>query len=102
MAKRRLGRRRGRLIFTFVLAGFVVTAVSIVWRRSIGISQSRTLRSLETERLQLEGERARLARDLQEATSRPRLGGIAERRLGMHVPADHQLVFLRRAGPDAR
>lgn len=95
-------RRRGRLIFALLLAGFVIVTASVVWRRSIGIAQARALRELETERLQLEGERARLARDLQEATSRPRLGGVAERRLGMRVPSDGQVVFLRRQSRDAR
>ncbi|HUF65941.1 MAG TPA: hypothetical protein VMM17_08190 [Gemmatimonadaceae bacterium] len=102
MAKRRVKRRRGRMIFAFVLAGFVAVTGSVVWRRSVGISQSRSLRELDRVRLQLEGERARLARDLQEATSRARLGPIAERRLGMHVPSDRQVVILRRPATDAR
>jgi cell division protein FtsL len=102
VAKRRVARRRGRLIVALVLAGFVLIAASVIWRRSVGIAQMRSLRELEQVRKQLEGERARLARDLQEATSRPRLGAVAERRLGMHVPSDRQVIFLRRLRSDAR
>lgn len=79
-----------------VLAGFVGVSASVIWRRSLGIAQARTLRELETRRTQLVGERVRLARDLQEASSRGRLGGVAERRLGMQVPSDRQVVFIRR------
>lgn len=101
MAKRRVKRKRGRTIFAFVLAGFVMVTGSVVWRRSVGINQVRALRELDRVRLQLEGDRARLARDLQEATSRSRLVPIAERRLGMHVPSDRQVVILRRPAADA-
>jgi hypothetical protein len=101
VAKRRVRRKRGRTIFAFVLAGFVIVTGSVVWRRSVGINQSRTVRELDRVRLQLEGERARLSRDLQEATSRARLGPVAERRLGMHVPSDRQVVILRRPASDA-
>lgn len=101
MAKRRLSRKKARLIFVLALAGFVGVSASVVWRRSIGIAQARSLRELETKRTHLEGERARLARDLQEATSRGRLGGVAERRLGMQIPSDRQVVFIRRQVSDA-
>ncbi len=85
-----------------LLAAFIVVSASVIWRRSVGISQARTLRELETALKQLEGERARLTSALQEETSRPRLGALAERRLGMHVPSDRQVVFLRRVNADAR
>ena len=101
MAKRRVAPR-GRVIAILVLAGFVLVSGSVIWRRSVGIEQSRSLRELDRVRLQLEGDRARLARDLREATSRARLGAIAERRLGMHVPSDRQVVILLRSPSEAR
>lgn len=101
MAKRRIARR-GQRIVALILAGFVVMAASVVWRRSVGIAQSQALRELERARLQLERDRTGLARDLREATSRVRLGPIAERRLGMRVPTDRQVVILRRAPREIR
>jgi hypothetical protein len=68
----------------------------------VGIAQTRSIRQLDRERLQLEGDRARLARDLREATSRARLGMVAERRLGMRIPSDRQVIILRRVKTDAR
>jgi cell division protein FtsL len=101
MAKRRVAPR-GRVIAVLVLAGFVLVSASVIWRRSVGIEQARSLRELDRVRLQLEGDRARLARDLREATSRARLGAIAERRLGMQVPSDRQVVILLRSPDEAR
>ena len=81
-----------------VLAAFVFVALSIVWRRTIGIGQSERLATLDGKRTELEGERARLESDIRDATSRQRLGVIAESQLGMHVPSDKQVVILPRAG----
>jgi cell division protein FtsL len=89
---------RGRTIVALVLAAFVVVALSIVWRRTIGIEQSSRLAKLDAKRNELEGERARLESDLREASSRQRLGVAAETRLGMHVPSDKQVVILPAAG----
>jgi len=101
MAKRRVAPR-GRVIAALVLAGFVLVSGSVIWRRSAGIAQASSLREMERVRLQLEGDRARLARDLREATSRARLGPIAEQRLGMRVPSDRQLVILLRSPGETR
>jgi cell division protein FtsL len=89
---------RGRTIVALVLAAFVVVALSIVWRRTIGIEQSSRLAKLDAKRSELEGERARLESELREASTRQRLGVVAETRLGMHVPSDKQVVILPAAG----
>ncbi|MEA2763702.1 MAG: cell division protein FtsL [Gemmatimonadaceae bacterium] len=81
-----------------VLAAFVLVALSIVWRRTIGIGQSERLATLDGKRTQLEGERARLESDIRDASSRQRLGSMAESQLGMHIPSDRQVVILPRAG----
>jgi cell division protein FtsL len=89
---------RGRAIVALVLAAFVLVALCIVWRRTLGISQSERLATLDGKRNELEGERARLESDIRDASSRQRLGVIAETKLGMHIPSDRQVVILPRTG----
>ncbi len=95
MAKRRVSGR-GRSVAALLLLGFVLASVVVIWRRSAGIEQARALRELERRRVELLAERARLERDIRDASSRARLVPIAERRLGMHVPLDHEIVHLPR------
>ena len=45
---------------------------------------------------ELLAERARLERDIRDASSRARLVPLAERRLGMHLPLDSEIVLLVR------
>lgn len=79
-----------------VLVAFVLLASLVIWRRSVGIAGARELRELGQRRLQLEGDRARLARDIRAASSREKLVPIVERRLGMRVPSDDQMIILER------
>jgi cell division protein FtsL len=97
MAKRGVALR-GRSLVALVLTAFVLVALSIVWRRTLGIGQSERLATLDGKRSELEGERARLESDIRDASSRQRLGVVAESHLGMHVPSDRQVVILPRAG----
>lgn len=97
MAKRGVALR-GRTLIALVLAAFVLVALAIVWRRTIGIGQSETLARLDVKRTELEGERARLEGEIRDASSRQSLGVVAESRLGMHIPSDQQVVILPRAG----
>lgn len=87
---------RGRTLIALILLGFVLVALSVVWRRTIGISKSKQLTELDTRRVELEGERARLESDIRDASTRQRLGAAVEARLGMHIPADNQVVILQR------
>lgn len=80
-----------------ILTGFVLLTSLVIWRRSFGISTARELQELGQTRLQLEGDRARLARDIRAASSREKLMPIAEQRLGMRVPSDGQLIILQRS-----
>jgi cell division protein FtsL len=93
MAKRGV-TLRGRTLVGIVLTAFVLVALSIVWRRTIGIGQSEHLAQLDSRRMALESERARLEGEIRDASSRQRLGVAVESRLGMHVPADKQVVIL--------
>ncbi len=96
MAKSGVGLR-GRSLVGLLLGAFVLIALAIVWRRTIGISQSEQLAVLDSKRVTLESERARLEAEIRDASSRQTLGTTVERRLGMHVPTDRQVVILPRA-----
>ena len=89
-------RRRGRSVVALVLVGFVVLASVVIWRRSFGIAESREIRALERERLQLLAEKARLAGEIRTLSGRARLAPVAEQRLRMHVPNDTQVVIIQR------
>lgn len=97
MAKNGVGMR-GRSIIGLLLGAFLIVALSIVWRRTIGISQSEKLAALDTKKTQLQSERARLESEIRDASARQTLGSVVERRLGMHIPSDRQVVILPRSG----
>ncbi len=92
---------RGRNLVGLLLAAFVVVALAVVWRRTIGIRQSETVTTLDARKGQLQGERVRLESEIREASSRQRLGETVENRLGLRIPADTQVVILPRQTQDA-
>ncbi len=99
MTKRRTSRprqRRGRSFVALALVAFVLVASLVVWRRSVGVAESRTLEALRREQAQLEARKAQLERDIRDLSSRAVLAPIAERVLGMHVARDDEQVFLIR------
>lgn len=93
MAKRQL--KRGRWIVAAVLIGFVVVSAAVVSRRSYGYREGLELTALQRRKAHLESERVRLDQEIRTASSRARLLPIAER-LGMHMPAETQIVVLER------
>ena len=95
MAKGSVGMR-GRSLVGLFLVAFLVVALAIVWRRTIGIGQAEQLAALDARKTQLESERARLDGQIREATARQTLGAVVEQRLGMHIPSDRQVVILSR------
>ncbi len=95
MAKRRVGVR-GRWIVAAILIGFVVTTAAVIARRSYGDAQAREMSTVEERLRQLRNERVRVEAEIRDASSRVRLIPIAEAKLGMHVPADTQVVILPR------
>lgn len=101
MAKRRVKKRRGRSVVALLLLGFVLVSTVVIWRRSMGIDEARRVRELRRELRQLEAERAALERDIRDASSRAQLVPLAERRLGMRFPLDHEVVFLERRATQA-
>jgi cell division protein FtsL len=94
-------RKRGWAVVGLVLVTFVLVASAIVWRRSRGIAAARELRALTRRRAQLVAERAALEGEVRLAASRARIGTVAEQRLGMRVPADTQVVIIKRPAPRA-
>jgi hypothetical protein len=96
MAKRGV-TLRGRSLVAVVLGAFLLVALSIVWRRTIGIGESEQLAQLDAKRVELEGERARLESEIRNSSARHTLGATVERKLGMHIPTDKQVVILPRA-----
>ena len=87
---------RGRTLVGLFLAVFLIVALSIVWRRTIGIRQSQALAALDGRRSQLQSARAQLEGEIRDASARQALGTVVERRLGMHIPTDRQVVILSR------
>ena len=83
-----------------ILCAFVLVALAIVWRRTVGIGQSEHLAVLDAKRVELEGERARLESEIRDASARQTLGTTVEQKLGMHIPTDKQVVILPRSRPN--
>jgi len=94
--------RRGRTWVAALLVGFVVVASAVVWRRAIGLRQGDTLRDLTTQRLQWDGERARLESDIRLLSDRAHLGAVAEQRLHLRVPDDRDVIVLPAVPPPPR
>jgi len=79
-----------------LLAGFLLLATGVIARRTFGINQARSLRALERQRDAVDAARVKLETEIRDASSRAKLGPVAERRLNMHVPADSQVIILSR------
>lgn len=97
MAKGRRVKSFGRSLVLFALLGFFAVAMGVIARRTFGISQARRIRDLERRRDALDASRVQLEVEIREAASRARLGPILEQRLQMYVPADSQVIILRRS-----
>ena len=95
---KRGGRRPtgARFLIVIGLIGFLLVATGVIARRTFGISQAKTLRALQTQRDAIDASRVKLEVEIRDASSRARLGPVAERRLLMHVPADSQVIILPR------
>ena len=92
----RVTRRRGRSVVALTLFGFVLVATSVIWRRTFGLSQSRTLQQLERQRSDLRAQRAQLQREIRDAASREKLTPLVEQRLRLRMPSDSQIIVIER------
>lgn len=77
-----------------ILLGFVLVTTGIIWRRGNGIARAGVIREMDRRRVQLEGQRASLERQIADLSGRAHLGPIVERRLNMRVPDDSQVIVL--------
>ena len=93
------GKRGGVSLLVFALFGFLVVATGVIARRTFGISQARAIRDREQQRDALDAERVKLETEIRDASSRATLGPVVERRLHMYVPADSQVIILKRPEP---
>jgi cell division protein FtsL len=89
---------RGRSLVGLALVAFLMIAGLVVWRRTVGVAESREIAAMQKRVMELEAQRARLEGDIRDLSSRGRLAPLVERRLGMHVPNDTQVVILPREG----
>ena len=95
MAKR--GVKGGRTLVAYALLAFVVISAAVITRRSFGHEEGQRTRELQSRLAALESERIRLNALIRDASSRPQLEPVVEQQLGMHVPADTQVVILQRS-----
>lgn len=79
------------------LLAFVVLAVIVVRRRERGMTEEARIVELDRARRDLDAQRVSLERDLRLASSRDRIEQVAERRLGLRVPSDSQIITLVRS-----
>ncbi len=96
VAKGRVTAAGGRLA-ALLLIGFVLVATGVIWRRSHGFARARVIRDLERRREALAATKVQLEGAIRAASSRSRLEPIVRERLQMQVPADSQVIYLRRS-----
>lgn len=99
MAKR--GLKRGRWMVAGGLIAFVLVSAAVIARRSYGHREGIELTALIRRKAALESERVRLSQAIRLGSSRPVIVPIAERRLGMRLPSESQMVFVKRAARDS-
>ena len=93
MAKR--GLKRGRWIIAGGLVAFVIVSTAVIARRSFGHREGIELTQLRRKKAALESERVKLGQQIRDGSSRSVIVPIAERRLGMHLPRESQMVVLK-------
>ena len=94
-----MGGRAGAWLAVVLLA-FVATSVIVVWRRARGAQEERAIADLDRQKRELVARRVALELELRTAMSAGRIIPAAERRLGLRVATDSQLITLVR-GRDA-
>jgi cell division protein FtsL len=66
----------------------------VTWRQTVGLELERGLAAVQADREIAEAEAVELVRRIEELRSRARVVRVARDRLGMHLPDDHEIVFL--------
>ncbi|HEV2149235.1 MAG TPA: cell division protein FtsL, partial [Longimicrobiaceae bacterium] len=85
-------RGPGRLVL--LLALLLASLAVVVGRQTRGVALQREIRALESDRAVAETERLALQTRIQALQSRARVVRVARERLGMHLPADSEVVLV--------
>ncbi|HEV8364453.1 MAG TPA: hypothetical protein VGQ52_13140 [Gemmatimonadaceae bacterium] len=91
----------GRRTMALALLAFLVLASAIVWRKSVGFAEGQRLRQLAERRTELDAKRTRLDGEIRSNLTLRKLGAVVEKRLGLKVPADSQIILLTRPRADS-
>ena len=95
--RKRRATGRGRPGWVGALGWLLLLLASltlVTWRQTRGVALEREVRRLETARAMKEAERVELTREIERLRSRSRIVQVARDRLGMHLPADNEIVIL--------
>jgi hypothetical protein len=93
--------RSGRRTTALVLLAFLVLASAVVWRKTVGFAEGQKVRQLAERRTELASRRTRLEGEIRSSLTLRKLGAVVEKRLGLKVPADHQIILLTRPRADS-
>lgn len=91
------GTIRLALCFALLLGALAL----VIWRQSNALATLRELDDLRDARALAEAERSELLRRIERLESRAFVVAAARERLGMRVPAAHEIVFLPRPAEPA-
>lgn len=93
---RRPGSGRGRALLRAALWGAIVLVpfLLVVQRQTRAVEREREVRALEQDLAVAEAERVEQVNEIQRLRSRQRVVREARERLGLHLPADHEIVLL--------
>lgn len=87
-------RVKGRHWVMLWLVLFLAVAGGVIARQTAALASARRLRELREQRATLESRRADLERRMRQASSRQVLVRKAEQALGLHLPADSELILF--------
>jgi cell division protein FtsL len=91
-------RGRGRARRVARTAGWLMLLLGslavVTWRQTEGVAREQQLREVRAERAIREAERLELQRRIHALSTRSRVVRVARERLGMHLPRDHEIVWL--------
>jgi cell division protein FtsL len=88
-------RRGGGILRVAALLVVLLCALAVVvGRQTTGVALQREIRELEGERAVAEAARLELETRIQSLQSRARVVRVARERLGMHLPADSEVVLV--------
>ena len=88
-------RRGGGIVRVAALLVVLLGALAVVvGRQTTGVALQREIRELEGERAVAEAARLELETRIQSLQSRARVVRVARERLGMHLPADSEVVLV--------